>query len=161
MKPVSLYNTVIELENGDVVAVKEKRAYIRDGDNIYVSCKPIESISKLPNKIEVNSAGRLSVHEEYLPKGLEWKTLTRMSIWALKTDEIEKIVLSQGYTNLHWGTVDPMDPQWCQGNAGWVLSGLPKNYSGPYEGYSEYIVKEVVSKRRRTHLGYSWVRKTS
>ena len=72
MKIPSLYDTLVQLEKSDFVAVKGKRLYIRSQGNLYVSLDKILSVSKAPGQVTVNSIGQYSTHKQYLPANLHW-----------------------------------------------------------------------------------------
>lgn len=42
MKPVCLYDVLVKLEKGDLVAIVGGRLWIRDNDNVYVSLDRIK-----------------------------------------------------------------------------------------------------------------------
>ncbi len=82
MKISALYNTPIELEEGDLIAIEDSRdnarLYIRNGDNLYVSVGLIDP-SNIPQKLNVNSAGYMSEQSKYHPK-LVWEEYHPISV---------------------------------------------------------------------------------
>ncbi len=71
MKIGSIYNTKVTLEEGDLIALEEKRLLIMVEDKLYVSVGKVD-INNLESEIYVHSAGFYSRTKDILPKNLEW-----------------------------------------------------------------------------------------
>ncbi|MFH1210118.1 MAG: hypothetical protein V1663_05005 [archaeon] len=73
MEIISIYNTPIILEEGDLIAIDKqtRRLYIREGDKFYVSCNRLDRFN-LEDIIEVNSIGNYSRNKDSHPN-LRWR----------------------------------------------------------------------------------------
>jgi len=78
MEILSIFNTNVKLEEGDLIAIdeKQKRLYIRRGDKVFVSCNSVDS-SHLEQEVCVSSAGSYLKHQATLPK-LNWREYSRL-----------------------------------------------------------------------------------
>jgi len=75
MKVQALYDTPIELEGGNLIAIEgsgnNTRLWVRNGDKLYVSVESIDA-SNIPRELNVNSAGYMPKQSKYIPK-LVWE----------------------------------------------------------------------------------------
>ena len=74
MKILSLYNTPIKLEEGDLIAIDKtkKILWIRINDQLYTTIEPKDKLN-LKNRLYVNSAGYYSRDKSILPDNLKWR----------------------------------------------------------------------------------------
>ena len=77
MKIVSLYNTPVRLEEGDLIALEEDtskgmcRVWIRKGEDLYIA--GLNKNDTLEGVLYANSAGVYSQDKSILPKDLKWR----------------------------------------------------------------------------------------
>jgi hypothetical protein len=94
---------------------------------------------------------RMSYYKDFIE---EMKSqLTKIRIRDMERSEVEKILKKAGWKDLRWL---PHSIDSYKKNIKWELCGTPPDYKGPYEGWIEAVVYDIVDKHHINHVRYAW-----